>query len=141
MKALNPENTLKPAAGQLTYQRDGFPAGRTARVPAGRQKLQRDGDFLQRDSENFSRTAIFSGGEAKTSARQVAAGVCRIDTINFKLQQNFLYKPGVRQIPHWRKMQKISFNIPVRCTCLPLSVLKLLQILPRPCRFRSNWLH
>jgi hypothetical protein len=36
MKALNPENTLKPAAGQLTYQRGG--------------------DFLRRDGENFSRT-------------------------------------------------------------------------------------
>jgi hypothetical protein len=51
MKALNPENTLKPAAGQLTYQRDSSPT---------------------------SGTAIFSGGTAKTSAERVAAGVCRI---------------------------------------------------------------
>lgn len=58
------KNVLKPAAGQVICQRDGFPTGGTPGFLAGRcfcqrdgKNFQRDGDFFQRGGKIFSRTA------------------------------------------------------------------------------------
>lgn len=58
------KNALKPAAGQVICQRDGFPTGGTPGFLAGRcfcqrdnKNFQRDGDFFQRGGKIFSRTA------------------------------------------------------------------------------------
>ncbi|MDP3914267.1 MAG: hypothetical protein Q8R96_11085 [Bacteroidota bacterium] len=63
MKALIPENTLKP-------QRNTSPTSGTDSQPAGHPDFQRDDDFCQRDAKNYSRTAISSVRTAKSLAGQ-----------------------------------------------------------------------
>jgi len=69
LDSTNLKETLKPAAGHVTYQQDGFPVSRTASQPAGRPDFQQDDDFHQQGCKTFSRTAISSGRTAIPSGR------------------------------------------------------------------------
>lgn len=71
MKAFIPENRLKPAAGQVPHQRDGFPSSGRPGISAGLrflsaglQKLQRDFDFFRRESKPGSGTVKKTAGRA-----------------------------------------------------------------------------
>jgi hypothetical protein len=57
-------------------QQDTSPTGRTARILAGRQKLQQDGPIHQQDRRNFSRTTLYTGRtiENSTGRRHLPAG-------------------------------------------------------------------
>jgi hypothetical protein len=64
----NFQNLLKPAAGHVTIQQDGFRTSRTARNLAGQQKSQQDGYIYRQDGRKVSRTTISTSRTAENSA-------------------------------------------------------------------------